>query len=69
VWLVGDCVQVGNYGIDLRGRQRNSAGRSSRYNLAGSIAGGSFSTPFHPTGRPLTASFTERNNTIYINWR
>jgi len=41
-----------------------------RYNVTGSGApGGSFSTPFQPTGRPLTASFTERNNTMYINWR
>src|SRR5215472_17071422 len=38
------------------------------YNVTGSrAAGGSFSTPFHPTGRPLTASFTERNNTMYIS--
>src|SRR5690349_9507408 len=27
------------------------------------------STPRQPTGRPLTASFTERKSTTYINWR
>src|SRR5713226_172645 len=31
--------------------------------------GASDSTPRQPTGRPLTASFTERNSTTYINWR
>src|SRR4029077_11455058 len=31
--------------------------------------GASGSTPLQPTGRPLTASFTERNSTTYINWR
>src|SRR6266481_5818541 len=31
--------------------------------------GASGSTPRQPTGRPLTASFTERKSTTYINWR
>lgn len=30
-------------------------------------AGASGSTPRHPTGRPRTASFTERKSTTYIN--
>src|SRR5260370_8938415 len=35
----------------------------------GAFWGISGSTPRQPTGRPLTASFTERNTTTYINCR
>ena len=33
------------------------------------VRGASCSTPRQPTGRPLTASLTERKRTTYINWR
>src|SRR2546425_3355674 len=35
----------------------------------GACRGASGSTPRQPTGRPLTASFTEPDSTTYINWR
>jgi hypothetical protein len=53
----------------IRSAVPSGATETISYNVAGSIAGGSFSTPFHPTGRPLTASFTDRNSTMYINCR
>src|SRR5260370_1982725 len=42
------------------------AGLCGAFEVRGRASG---STPRQPTGRPLTASFTERNSTTYINWR
>ena len=45
----------------LSGELQNSCHttcHASNYKVAGSIAEGSFSTPFHPIGRALTASLT-----------
>src|ERR1700719_2593447 len=52
-------------------RTRESKQRDLRGDFYAGAGGGgaSGSPPRQPTGRPLTASFTERNNTTYISCR
>jgi hypothetical protein len=51
----------------LRERRAQNYPRRAGATVRG--GGASVSTPRQPTGRPLTASFTERKRTTYISWR